>query len=56
MIKIIKNKGQDTPRPLRKCKYLLYTNDFGIGELYAKVRIKPILGYIIAKIRESMCP
>lgn len=49
MIKIVKNKGQCKAEALRKCKYLLYTNEFDIGDLYAKPSLKPIIGYFIAK-------
>lgn len=52
MIKIVKNKGQCKAKALRNCKYLLVTDDFYQGnKLYAKVRPRPILGYILAKIK-----
>lgn len=48
MLKIVKNEGQ-CKELIGKCKYLLYTNEFRVGELYAKPGLKPIIGYIIAK-------
>lgn len=51
MIKIVKNKGQCKHFRDSKCKYLLYTSDFEIGELYAKLGLKPIIGYILARFK-----
>lgn len=51
MIKIVKNKGQCKHFRSSKCKYLFYTDDFSIGKLYAKPGLKPIKGYVLAKIK-----
>ena len=51
MIKIVKNTGQCKHFRGSKCKYLFYTNDFSIGELYAKPGWKPLWGYILAKMK-----
>lgn len=51
MLKLVKNVGQSGVQDLRKCKWLFYTNEFSAGELYAKVRLKPIFWYAVAKIR-----
>ena len=50
MIKIVKNKGQCKSEELRNCKVLLYNNDLG-ADMYAKVRLKPLIGYFKAKLR-----
>ena len=50
MLKIVKNTGQCKAKSLKRCKYLLYTDEFSVGELYAKIRLEPIFWYIIAKI------
>lgn len=54
MIKIVKNKGQCKHFRGSKHKLLLYTNDFDIGELYGAIGLKPIIGYIKAKIKGGM--
>lgn len=51
MINIVKNRGQCKHFRGTKHRYLFYTNDFGIGELYATVGLKPIVGYVLAKIK-----
>lgn len=52
MIRIVKNKGQCKAKALQNCKYLLVTDDFyQDNKLYAKVRLRPIFGYIMAKIK-----
>lgn len=50
MIKLVKNVGQ-CKALIGECRYLLYTNDFDIGELYAKPSIKSIIGYVKAKMK-----
>ncbi len=52
MIKIVKNQGQ-CKHLAGRCKYLFYMSDFGM-ELYAKPGLKPLCGYILAKIREGV--
>lgn len=56
MFKIVKNKGQCTVKELSKCKYLLYTDEFSVGELYAKVRLKPIFWYFVGRIKNRNRP
>lgn len=51
MLKIVKNNGQIKVKRLKKCKYVLYTDEFGVGELYAKVGLKSIFWYVVAKIK-----
>lgn len=51
MFKIVKNNGQTGIADLEKCKWLLYTNEFSVGELYAKISLLPILAYGIARIK-----
>lgn len=52
MIKIVKNNGQCKAKALQDCKYLLYTNHFG-NKFYAKPGLRPVFGYIAAKIKGS---
>lgn len=50
MLKIVKNKGQCKHFRNTKHKYLLCTSDFG-AIMYAKIGLKPIIGYIRAKMK-----
>ena len=50
MIKLVKNEGQ-VKELAGKCRYLFSTDDFSVGTIYAKPGLRPIIGYIWAKLK-----
>ncbi len=54
MIRIVKNIGQVKSQfKPSECKYLLAVHIKGIGDVYAKPGVKPVIGYLIYLIHEA---